>query len=81
MGSIVATLFVPGGKSLNKQDLDKVCDLLDIRDPLKKLLPAGPNCTYYLMLSTNGKIPTECGTDMAHPLLKLLKKGSDAPYT
>ena len=79
MGSTVATLFLPGGKSLNKADLNKVCDLLEIRDPLKGLLPTGDQCIYYLILSTNTQIPTTCGTSMEHPLVRLLKKGSDVP--
>jgi hypothetical protein len=77
MGSTVAVLFVPGSKSLTKAELDQVCDLLGITDPLKGLLPAGPDCTYFLQLSTNGKLPTACSTDMTKPVIKLLQKGSD----
>jgi hypothetical protein len=79
VGSTIAVQFVPGGKALSKQELDKVCDLLDIRDPLKKLLPAGPNCTYYLQLSTNGKLPEACLTDLEKPLLGLVRKAKDLP--
>jgi len=77
MGSTVAVLFVPGGKSLTKAELDQVCDLLGITDPLKNLLPAGPNCTYFLQLSSNAKLPETCATDMTKPLFRLLKKGND----
>jgi hypothetical protein len=78
MGTIVATQFYAGGKSITRQELDQICQILDIQDPLKQLLPTGANCTYYLLLSSNAPLPKDCA-DLSRPLLKLLKKGSDAP--
>lgn len=71
MAAVVATLFIPGGKSLNRSDLNQVCQLLDIQDPIKSDLPVGDACTYFLLLSSNAPIPTECA-DMSKPLLRLL---------
>jgi hypothetical protein len=70
MASIVATLFIPGGKSLTRPELDQICDILNITDPLKSQLPVGYACTYYLLLSSNAPIPKDCA-DMEQPLLKL----------
>jgi hypothetical protein len=74
MASVVATLFIPGGKSLDRADLDKVCDLLNIVDPLKSRLPTGPSCTYYLLLSANAPLPDNCG-DTDHPLMRIMQQG------
>jgi hypothetical protein len=49
----------PGG--LTKAELDQICDLLKITDPIKKDLPAGPACRYQLVLqATNQDIPKKC---------------------
>ena len=78
MATVVATLFIPGGKSLSRHLLNQVCVLLDIPDPLKSQLPVGAACTYYLLLSTNKPIPGRLRR-MSQPLFKLLTKGSDVP--
>ena len=56
MAAVVATLFIPGGKSLTRQELDQVCQILGIQDPAKKDLPVGPACTYFLLLSANAPL-------------------------
>lgn len=72
MASVVATLFIPGGKSLDRAGLNQVCDLLNIVDPLKSRLPVGDACTYYLLLSANAPLPETCG-DALHPQMHLMK--------
>jgi hypothetical protein len=72
MTGVVATMFLPGGKSLSKKELDQVCDILGIADPMKKNLPVGKGCTYYLLLSSNGKIPDKC-PEPAQPVMALSK--------
>ena len=77
MGATVAVLFVPGGKSLSRSELDQVCNILGIGDPLKTLLPTGEDCTYFLQLSTNTKLPESCNTDPSKPVIKLVQGGND----
>lgn len=60
MAAVVATLFIPGGKSLTRQELDQVCQILGIQDPVKKDLPVGAACTYFLLLSANAPLPKDC---------------------
>jgi hypothetical protein len=57
MASVVATQFFAGGKTLSRSELNQVCDILDITEPLKSDLPVGPECTYFLLLSTNSPLP------------------------
>jgi hypothetical protein len=73
MASVVPTLFFPGGKSLTRPELDQVCQILDITDPLKSLLPVGDACTYYLLLSTNSPLPQSCA-DLQKPLMRIVGK-------
>ena len=61
MGAIVAARFQVGGKTgITRQDLDRICDLLRITDPVKSHLPAGDHCRYLLILESQEKIPQEC---------------------
>ena len=48
MGAIVATLFFAGGKAdLKRDQIDKICDILEIPEQIKSGLPLGEQCTYY----------------------------------
>jgi hypothetical protein len=74
MASVVAALSVAGGKSvLSRTELDQICDLMNIKDPVKSDLPVGPACTYYLYLSSTAPIPNDCA-DANEPLMRLLEK-------
>jgi hypothetical protein len=80
MGASVATLFVPGGKpDLKRDELNKLCEILGIPDQIKQGLPVGEKCTYYLLLSTQSKLPKTCAPDVPpgndERLLKLVVGG------
>jgi hypothetical protein len=61
MGAIVTARFQVGSKTgITRQDLDRICDLLRIADPVKSNLPAGDHCRYVLVLESKAKIPQDC---------------------
>jgi hypothetical protein len=61
MGAIVAARFVVGSQTgLPREDLDRICDILRISEPVKSRLPAGQHCRYLLVLESQEKIPQDC---------------------
>jgi c-di-GMP-related signal transduction protein len=70
MASSVAAQFIAGGKSLIDTELDQICKILNIPDEVKEKLPLG-TCTYYLVLSTNAKLPATC-VDEYKSVMKLV---------
>ncbi len=75
MASTVATFHFLGGKSLSDDDLQKVCQLLEINPPpAPHKFPTGEDCSYLLVLSTNSPVP-DSGADTSKSLMKLMKDG------
>ena len=48
---------------MTKGELDQICDLLKITDPVKKNLPAGTGCRYQLVLQSQKDLPKDCVPD------------------
>jgi len=61
MGIIVATLFMAGGRDdLKRDELNKICEILQIPEQIKAGLPVGEQCAYYLLLSSQSQLPKTC---------------------
>ena len=66
MTGVVTASFIVGARNtsgpgaMTKGELDQICDLLKITDPVKKNLPAGDACRYLLVLQADQDIPKEC---------------------
>ncbi|MEH2552085.1 hypothetical protein V1283_008730 [Bradyrhizobium sp. AZCC 2262] len=65
MGGIVTAHYILGANShLSRDQVDKIIEVLDIRDESGHLLkpPVGPNCNYFLILEkADQDVPIENG--------------------
>jgi hypothetical protein len=63
MGGVVTAQYIIGSNGLlTREQLDKIIEVLDIRDAAGELLkpPVGDNCTYKLVLEKGGQpVPTK----------------------
>lgn len=62
MGSIVTAQYIIGTEQLTREQLDKIIEVLDIRDAAGQLIqpPVGDNCTYKLILEKgHQRVPIE----------------------
>jgi len=71
MAAVVASYFSPGGKSLTKEELKQVCDILGIEPDVTNQLPVGDACVYHLFLASQAKIPKSC-TNPEEPHFKMV---------
>lgn len=61
-GQVTAQYIIGSNPSLSREQVDKIIEVLNIRDADGKLLkpPVGDNCTYKLVLEKGGQIvPTK----------------------
>jgi len=62
MTGVVTAQFIAGGgkKIASRADLDKVCDILGVKDPVKSNLPISEDCKYFLVLIAEKDTPDSC---------------------